>query len=309
MAEYTMELRQIVNSDCHQVFDFTYPFYCDESVAKKEFEELFINRYYFHEIGAETIERWQHQLKARLMTIMPYYTQLYQTEWYNVKTKELMMTSKNVKDTYTKEVVVDDLNQSTTKQNDISSGSSHQTSSSQSTHENEQQLNETSSTLLNQTQEQSEQRQSTSSSTGESSGNGKSSSIQDGVGVVNLTDGLTEQNISETSTQASSEDSVSATSENHLENDTQTQGQQSSNESGQEQQEQNLTNTSQATNLLNGESESKSQMTQKETYEFTSIGDIGIQTPAYAITEWRKIIININEMILNDCKDLFMLIY
>lgn len=47
----------------------------------------------------------------------------------------------------------------------------------------------------------------------------------------------------------------------------------------------------------------------EETTTFTSKGDIGIQTPAYGITEWRKVLININEMILNDCKDLFMQIY
>ena len=42
---------------------------------------------------------------------------------------------------------------------------------------------------------------------------------------------------------------------------------------------------------------------------FTSNGDIGIQTPAYAIAEWRKIIINLNQMIINECEDLFMKIY
>ena len=49
------------------------------------------------------------------------------------------------------------------------------------------------------------------------------------------------------------------------------------------------------------------QLTEKTT--FTSNGDIGIQTPAYAITEWRKIIININQMIINECEDLFLKIY
>ena len=49
------------------------------------------------------------------------------------------------------------------------------------------------------------------------------------------------------------------------------------------------------------------QLTEKTT--FTSNGDIGIQTPAYAITEWRKIIINLNQMIINECEDLFLKIY
>ena len=47
----------------------------------------------------------------------------------------------------------------------------------------------------------------------------------------------------------------------------------------------------------------------QETITFNSKGDIGIQTPSYAITEWRKVIINLNQQILEECKDLFMLIY
>ena len=46
-----------------------------------------------------------------------------------------------------------------------------------------------------------------------------------------------------------------------------------------------------------------------ETSTFHSHGDIGIQTPAYAITEWRKVILNIDEMIINECESLFLKIY
>ena len=46
-----------------------------------------------------------------------------------------------------------------------------------------------------------------------------------------------------------------------------------------------------------------------ETTTFHSQGDIGIQTPAYAIAEWRKVIINLDEMILNECESLFLKIY
>ena len=49
------------------------------------------------------------------------------------------------------------------------------------------------------------------------------------------------------------------------------------------------------------------QLTEKTT--FTSSGDIGTHTPAYALTEWRKIIINLNQMIINECEDLFLKIY
>lgn len=274
MAEYTMELRQIVNSDCHQVFDFTYPFYCDESVAKKEFEELFINRYYFHEIGAETIERWQHQLKARLMTIMPYYTQLYQTEWYNVKSKELMMTSKNVVDTFERELIEDGV---------LNSTSSHSNQSSQ-TNSNSNQLSFKS--------ESSGEATSESSGTGQGDSHHKESNIQDGISV-SLTDDGYLTGMSKDTTSSSSESQTSATSSDTTSN------QQTSSIEGQ------LKSTGSNQSETNG-NEHKT-LIEKTTQK--SVGDIGIQTPAYAITEWRKIIININEMILNDCKDLFMLIY
>ena len=63
------------------------------------------------------------------------------------------------------------------------------------------------------------------------------------------------------------------------------------------------------TGINQGESNGTSSSTLKETTTFTSKGDIGIQTPAYAIAEWRKVIINLNEQILNECEDLFMKIY
>ena len=63
------------------------------------------------------------------------------------------------------------------------------------------------------------------------------------------------------------------------------------------------------TGVNQGESNGTSSTTLTETTTFNSKGDIGIQTPAYAITEWRKVIINLDEMILNECESLFLKIY
>ena len=57
------------------------------------------------------------------------------------------------------------------------------------------------------------------------------------------------------------------------------------------------------------QSNANNEQTLSETTTFQSTGDIGIQTPAYAITEWRKVLININQMIIAECNDLFMKIY
>ena len=69
----------------------------------------------------------------------------------------------------------------------------------------------------------------------------------------------------------------------------------------------NSTNTAELTSTQN--SSGTNNQTLSESTTFTSEGDIGIQTPAYAITEWRKVLININQMIIDDCNDLFMKIY
>ena len=232
MATYTMELREIANDKSTPVFGFNYPFYCDDYQLKKEFEELFINRYYFHEIGSETYDRWRHQLKARLCMIMPYYTQLYQTEWHQHQVD--MLLSKDLTETTIREL------EGTQNSTSSSTDSGTSIGSTTGTH------NGTSTTV--------------------------SSHLEDGVAMVDLESG------DKTGTDQTTDNGTSQA-------------------------------TSEAQSSSESQGENSMETNQKETITFNSKGNIGVQTPAYAITEWRKIIININEMILNDCKDLFMQIY
>ena len=71
--------------------------------------------------------------------------------------------------------------------------------------------------------------------------------------------------------------------------------------------ESSLEGTDATTGTQSGTSSNEQTLT--ETTTFTSKGDVGIQTPAYAIGEWRKVIININQLILKDCECLFLKIY
>ena len=194
MANYTVELRTIEQNE--KVFNFNYPFYSESKAEKEVFEKLFIKHFYFREIGFETPERFKHKLEAKLNLIMPYYSQLYQTEWHRVDKD--MMNSKDLTETTVHELT--------------SEGSSQASSDS------------------------------------------KMSNLTDGVSQALLQDDY-------------------------------------------------------LTGVNQGESNGTSSSTMSETTTFTSKGDIGIQTPAYAITEWRKVIINLNEKILNECEDLFMKIY
>ena len=230
MANFTIEIREMVTNPLIKgVFTFPYDFYGTEE-ERKAFEKLFIDHYYFYEIGFETPERFKHQLKAKLNLIMPYYRQLALTEWERVRSVEEMMSSKN-------------LNETTEHSQEIS-GNNQTTSDSQST------------SSINQSNT--------------SSNNGKASNLSDGVSQASLNDGyltgVNQTNQTDTGTSNGTSDTT-----------------------------QSITGT-------NGQ-------TLTETTTFISKGDIGIQTPAYAIEQWRGVLINLNQLIIEECSDLFMKIY
>ena len=242
MANYTMEIRQMIDNPLIGLFTFDYDFYSDNPKDKEEFEKLFAQWYYFREIGFETPERFKMKLQAKLNVMMPYYRQLALTEWNKVRTVEQMMTSKNLKETTTHEQTINGNNESSVNGESSQTGSS--TSSQKQTSTNNQ--------------------------------NVKSSNLNDGVSQSSLEDGFL------TSTASSNDNS----SQDITGNTSDTSG---------------ITSTQNSSGTNN--------QTLSESTTFTSEGDIGIQTPAYAITEWRKVLININQQIIDECRDLFMSIY
>ena len=258
MANYTMEIRQMNDNPLIGVFTFDYDFYSDNPKDKEEFEKLFIQWFYFREIGFETPERFKVRLQAKLNLIMPYYRQLAMTEWNKVKTVELMMTSKNVTDTITHEQTITGNNESSV------SGESNQLGTNTMSQEQ----------TTNQTQQQ----------TSDNENIRKTSNLTDGVAQSSLSDGYLTSSESETSTATSSITDTGS---------------------------QNLSGTNSNTNELSSSQTASGTNNQvlSESTTITSIGDIGIQTPAYAITEWRKVLINMNQMIIDECNDLFMKIY
>lgn len=52
-----------------------------------------------------------------------------------------------------------------------------------------------------------------------------------------------------------------------------------------------------------------SKESQKESTTLVSRGNIGITSSAELLEKWREVLINIDEMIIEECRDLFMLIY
>lgn len=79
MNRYSLTLREITEQ--HNIFNFDYPFYSVEH--KHVFEQKFINKFMFREIGTPTPYQFIHFLKTTLNEIMPYYVDLYKTTQFD----------------------------------------------------------------------------------------------------------------------------------------------------------------------------------------------------------------------------------
>jgi len=77
MSKYTIELGTLKNLD-YPLKLIDYPIF-NESY-RQLLNDKIINHYFFHEIGFETPDRFNHYLSVRMNDIMPYYNQLYKSE-------------------------------------------------------------------------------------------------------------------------------------------------------------------------------------------------------------------------------------
>ena len=66
MSKYTAELRTIIGNN-FDIFDFTYTRSSESQaiVSNQDLQQGFIDRYYFREVGFETLERFKHKLKTQ----------------------------------------------------------------------------------------------------------------------------------------------------------------------------------------------------------------------------------------------------
>ena len=210
MSSYTLELRHIHQT--HKVFNFDYDFYTDSDIIKSKFEQKFIDEYYFHEIGQETVARFQHRLRTRLNKIMPYYKQLYDTE---IAAKDInFLLNKDLTETFERVVTGE-----SSSINDLIVTDHGET-------------------------------------------NNKESNIENGNASLELDKGsLT--NVGKTS----------------------------------------------LSNNTNSNNTSRDNTNQNEITTLKSQGNIGITSSAELLDKWRSVIINIDQMIIDACDDLFMQVY
>lgn len=71
----------------------------------------------------------------------------------------------------------------------------------------------------------------------------------------------------------------------------------------------NLTSTSGNTSNSNDILNSESKRNRNESYTLEGKGNIGITSSAELLEKWRGVMINIDQMIIEECFDLFMLVY
>ena len=87
MSNYTIELRFLENPPMTKLFDFSYDYYMKDLVPeevyqqkKKEFENKFLEFYYFDEIGYKTPDRFKQRLKNYLDMGFKKWNERYKTE-------------------------------------------------------------------------------------------------------------------------------------------------------------------------------------------------------------------------------------
>ena len=97
MAVYTITLGEIVENNV-EIFDFDYPFYNEE--RRNQFEQHFIEHFYFDEIGEETVARFKQRLKIKLNLIMPYWNKIFLAD----ELEQRILDNYDVTETYTREV-------------------------------------------------------------------------------------------------------------------------------------------------------------------------------------------------------------
>ena len=304
MSQYTMEIRELVNNPLTPLFNFEYPFYCESEPLKKAFEEKFINHYFFHEIGCETFGRWEQMLKSRLTLKMPYYRQLYET----------YLASKDINFLLNKDLLETIEHTITQSSNGLlqNNASFNQQSNSNTTLSNQQEGNSTHEESSNQQSttevSSSHQNQTTSDTTSSHQNQINESRIENGVSQASLETGyLTGVSQTTGSDENQSQTNQTGSDENHSQtNQTGSSSLTLTNEQSMNQTSSDETGTE---GTSSGEQQTTNQSNLTEKTTLISQGNIGITSSAQLLKEWRDILLNMDELIIKDCEDLFIQIY
>lgn len=289
MSKYTTELRYIIDSG----FDLGLQ---DYEVITEEYRERLNNKiknhYYFHEIGFETAERFKHYLNTTMNEIMPYYNQLLQSELLTINPLLSFEKNSNMTKNFD-ETIVKDLD-STTNQV-ISNTTSLDNTTTSSTDETQiKDADTTQDTTINTTKNVDGNNSSSEQDVFYDTPNGSLGDITDSdyATTVNKKTGSNvvdeDEIVNSVEGKTASED-VTTTIDSDTTNTTNTDTTSDTDNDTTVNTDENITNTSLETNV---------------------ISENGYNIPlSDLLTRYRETFLNVDLQIINELKDLFMLIY
>ena len=149
MSKYTIELRFLENSPMTKLFDFEYDYYMKDLVSeevyqqkKKEFENKFLEFYYFDEIGYKTPDRFKQRLKN--------YLDMGFKKWQERYNTELEVEKQNINFLLNKDLIEERVTEGNATGN--SSTTSSSTSNNNSSANNKNTVNDTPDTRFTSTE-------------------------------------------------------------------------------------------------------------------------------------------------------------
>lgn len=77
-SKVTVELGEIVDNGV-DIWDFEHTSFYENEADQKDFEQKFIDRYRFRQIGQETVGRFLHYFRSKVRELTPYYLDLYES--------------------------------------------------------------------------------------------------------------------------------------------------------------------------------------------------------------------------------------
>jgi hypothetical protein len=281
-----------------EIFDFEYPFYCDEldpinaEAIRSAFEEKFIEHYKYREIGFDTVEQFKDRLRTKLLIINPYYV-----EWFKsdiVMKTESMLNSKDLVESTTRIVNNSFSNEKIIEASENEQNIIDETDTVDSTNSEANSLTANNSLAINSTTNNVVDNKSTILNKESRLDNGVSSAELEAdklTGVSSLGDDtLTTTNVSDntTTTDIKNESStLNKTTDINSKKDI-------------------VANKEKDSSLVNQESGNDNI---NETITFTSKGSMGAIPYASQIGYWRDIINNIDLKIINECVSLFSILH
>lgn len=275
MSNYTITIKELIDEG-DDIFNFDYPYYNEIEGTKELFEEKFKNVFMFHEIGFDDVDVFKHYLKTKLITLYPYYYQLYQTE---LRCKDIdFMLNKDLKETFTREIIG-----SSNKEGEVITSK-------------EGTINQTNTENINgsTTGTNTVNSNLTDNYSGTNDNKTKDSSVSNGVSSSELLDGyLTSVQNNEGNESYNLEEINTSTINNteSIENEKTNNIEENNSSTGTTTENEILTNN------------------QTETTELLSQGNIGVTSSAELLEKWRRVLIDIDMMLINDLATLFLKVY